>query len=262
MPFIERISIQHLRNLTDIALEFSPSLNIILGKNGSGKTSLLEAISLLSLGRSFRSHKSRNIIQCGHDELTVFGQLNSQFNRQIGLGIQKNRRGFTSLKIDGAKVHSCSFLAKNLPLQIMHSQSFQLLEGASRQRRQFLDWMVFHVKPDFIGVWNALQKILKHRNSILRRDRINLEELIPWNKEFFRLAKIVDCLRNEVFQEFKSTLMSLLPEFIAQHPNLKINYYCGWNSDKSLEDVLSESFNRDFQNGYTQYGPHRADLKN
>ena len=257
MPYIKRIKIQHLRNLTDITLECSPSVNILFGKNGSGKSSLLEAITLLGLGKSFRTHKSKNIIQHEHEKLTVFGELDSQSGRTIGVGIQKDKKGSTSLKIDGENAYSSSLLAKNLPLQLVNAKSFQLLEGSSQQRRQFLDWMVFHVKPDFIQVWVSLQKIIKHRNSILRHDKITMAELLPWDTEFLRLAKILDCLRHEVFQEFKAALT----DFVTQHTDFEIEYYCGWNSEKLLKQVLTETLDKDCRAGYTHHGPHRADLK-
>jgi DNA replication and repair protein RecF len=261
MPYIKRIKIQHLRNLTDITLECSPSVNIFFGKNGSGKTSLLEAITLLGLGRSFRTHKSKNIIQHEHEQLTVFGELNSQSGRAIGIGIQKDKKGSTRLKIDGENAYSSSLLAKNLPLQLVNAKSFQLIEGSSQQRRQFLDWMVFHVKPDFRQAWISLQKVIKHRNSILRRDKITAAELLPWDTEFLRLAKILDGLRHEVFQEFKATLTDSISDFVTQHASFEINYYCGWNSEKSLKQVLIETLDKDCRAGYTHYGPHRADLK-
>ena len=93
MPYIKRIKIQNLRNITDVALEFSPSINIFFGNNGSGKTTLLEAIALLGLGKSFRTHKSKNIIQYDCEALTVFGEVNSEFNKPVNLGIQKNKKG-------------------------------------------------------------------------------------------------------------------------------------------------------------------------
>ena len=93
MPYIKRIKIQNLRNITDVALEFSPSINIFFGNNGSGKTTLLEAIALLGLGKSFRTYKSKNIIQYDCEALTVFGEVNSEFNKPMNLGIQKNKKG-------------------------------------------------------------------------------------------------------------------------------------------------------------------------
>ncbi|MBT8124049.1 MAG: DNA replication/repair protein RecF [Gammaproteobacteria bacterium] len=260
MPYIKRIKIQNLRNLTDIALELSPSVNIFFGNNGSGKTTFLEAITLLGLGRSFRTHKSKNIIQYDHDALTVFGELNVESNKSIRLGIQKDKKGDKSIKIDGVNVYSSSLLAKNFPLQLINAKSFQLLEGSPRQRCQFLDWMVFHVKPDFMQSWILLQKVIKHRNSILRRDKIDYEELLSWDKEFIRLAELLHHLRYEVFTDFKERFAQLV-EPINQGDSLELDYYRGWNSEKTFEEVLKETLNKDCQLRYTQNGPHRSDLK-
>ena len=261
MPYIKRIKIHSLRNLTDISLEFSPSVNIFFGKNGSGKTSLLESIALLGLGKSFRTHKPKMVIQHDCEKLTVFGELSSQLNQLTYLGIQKDKRGHTNLKINGVNVYSSSFFAKKLPLQIINSKSLQLLEGSSKQRRQFLDWMVFHVKPDFINTWVSLQKVIKQRNSLLRRDKMSKTELLSWNSELVDLSEILHKLRNEVFQEFKGTLAQSISEIVTQDNAIEFEYYRGWNHEKSLKQVLDEALRNDLHSGYTHHGPHRADLK-
>ena len=261
MPYIKRIKIHSLRNLTDISLDFSPSVNIFFGNNGSGKSSLLESIAFLGLGKSFRTHKPKMVIQHNCEKLTVFGELNCQLNQLTHLGIQKDKRGQTNLKINGANVYSSSLLAKKLPLQIINSHSLQLLEGSSKQRRQFLDWMVFHVKPDFINTWISLQKVIKQRNSLLRRDKISETELLSWDNELVNLSEILHELRNEVFNEFKETLAQPTSEIITQHDAIEFEYYRGWNHEKSLRQVLKETLRKDIHSGYTHHGPHRADLK-
>ena len=261
MPYIKRIKIQNLRNITDVALEFSPSINIFFGNNGSGKTTLLEAIALLGLGKSFRTHKSKNTIQYNCEELTIFGEISAECNKSVNLGLQKNKKGHKNIRVDGANVYSSSSLAKNLPLQVINAKSFQLLEGSSRQRCQFLDWMVFHVKPDFIKAWISLRKVIKHRNSVLRHGKMDTTELLSWDTEFVRIAEVLHGFRYDVFKDFKNTLTDFMVDIDGQHENFEIDYYRGWNADKTLKQVLTEALQKDCQLGYTQYGPHRADLK-
>src|SRR5690554_7238824 len=85
--------------------------------------------------------------------------------------------------MDGQKVRSLAELAAALPLQMINPDSFRLLEGAPKQRRQYLDWGVFHVEHQFLPAWQRLQKSLKQRNSLLRRGRIQRSMLQPWEIE-------------------------------------------------------------------------------
>ena len=260
MTLLKRLSITELRNLQSANLSFSPSLNIIYGNNGSGKTSILEAISLLGLGRSFRSHKSRSLIHYDKSQLTVFAELNTE-NGEIPAGIQKSRNGKSLIRLSGNPVYSAAILAKQLPLQVINANSFQLIEGSPSQRRQFLDWLVFHVKPEFSELWKSLQKALKQRNSLLRHDKIAYSDLRPWDVEFSKLTVAINKLRKDVFLDFKEQFSLHYKALGYEDLTVNLEYVCGWNDSLSFEDALLESFERDRRDGYSHIGPHRADIK-
>jgi len=249
-----------VRNLSEVTLELSPTINIFYGDNGSGKTSLLESIALLGLGRSFRSHKTRSLIAHNQKQLVVFALLNTQGSlNPLPLGLQKERSGSTNIKLEGNVVKAAATLAKQLPLQIINANSFQLIEGAPGQRRQFLDWLVFHVKPNFIVVWKDLQKVLKHRNTLLRRDKIDYAEFTHWDKEFVRLALDIHTMRQETFTDLKECFGVLSEEFLG-HNNILLSYLAGWDTSVPFNEVLEDSFERDKRDGYTHYGPQRANI--
>ena len=252
-----------LRNLDNVSIDLSPRINLFYGDNGSGKTSILEAISLLGLGRSFRSHKSRSLVNHDSTELTVFAEIFSINDPVVTtpVGIQKNRAGKSVIKMSGEPVHSAAVLAKHLPLQVINASSFLLVEGPPSQRRQFLDWMVFHVKPEFSNLWKALQKILKQRNSLLRRDKIEYSDLHPWDIEFTRLAIAIDSMRIEVFDAFLIEFEKLNEAFSESQLSIEMEYIKGWDSECQFIDCLRASFERDKRDGYTHHGPQRADIK-
>ncbi len=262
MSILKRLQVNHFRNLQSVAVDLSPSVNIFYGDNGSGKTSLLESISLLGLGRSFRSHKSRSLVNHEQKELTVFAELFSDTTHSLlPIGIQKARNGTSIIRMSGDNVRSASTLAKQLPLLIINATSFQLIEGSPNQRRQFLDWMVFHVKPEFSGLWKSTQKILKQRNSLLRRDKIAYSEIEVWDIELCRLAEAIDQVRQEAFTAFVKHFESLDTEFTTQNLAIEMEYIRGWDNTESYQDILKSSFDKDRRDGYTHYGPQRADIK-
>lgn len=278
MSVLNTLSIHSLRNLHAVNISLSPSINIFYGDNGSGKTSVLEAVALLGLGRSFRSHKTRSLINHDKSELTVFGLISPDndliasedvtkttqqppVSSRHSVGIQKFRNGSSLIKSSGEIVRSAALLAKQLPLLIINAYSFQLIEGSPVQRRQFLDWIVFHVKPEFATLWRGLQKILKQRNSLLRRDKISGEDLAPWDNEFIRLSEAIDQMRREVFDIFIRDFERFDATFSLSAHNISMEYFSGWDKGQSIAESLAANFDRDCRDGYTHHGPQRADIK-
>lgn len=257
---LTRLSVQNLRNISSVDLEPAEHLNIIYGANGSGKTSLLEAISVLSLGRSFRSRKIKSLIQQDSDQLTVFGRLAVDGMMDVPLGVRRNREGAGQIKLNGSSVSSASILSEKLPLQIMNGHSFMLLEGAPQLRRQFMDWLVFHVEPGFLSTWKDVQKLLKQRNSVLRRDKIDPLLLAPWDKDLSAKTELLDQMRSRVFSRFLECFQDLVADFIAID-GLQLSYYRGWDREQDYAQTLALGVERDSGLGYTRVGPHRADIR-
>ena len=243
-----------------VDIELSPRLNVFYGLNGSGKTSLLEAVSILSLGRSFRSRKYKTLINHSADTYTVFGQLTDQDRDLVPVGVQRDRQGQIQIKKAGKQCSTAAELAESLPVQVMNGHSFGLLEGAPQIRRQFLDWLVFHVEHEFLGVWRNYEKCLKHRNSLLRRDKIDRLQLSLWDRELAPLATRLDDFRRNTYERLQPEFDLLLNEFEGLQ-RVSLGYYRGWDKELDFAELLASTQERDMELGYTRQGPHRADLR-
>ncbi len=267
---LDRLLIQNLRNLSSVDINLSGRVNLFYGENGSGKTSILEAINVLALGRSFRSHKHKSLINVDHVEFTVFGRVTDDKGTDIPVGVNRQRDGTSSYKVNGSLVSSAADLASYIPVQVINSDSFLLLEGPPTVRRQFMDWLVFHVEPTFFPLWKASQRCLKHRNSLLRRDRMAAQdsparnELASWDQELVMLTEEIHVLRGRCVERLMVVFYGLLKEFVGVD-GISIGYVCGWGEGDSLAPSYAEALDRtmvrDYHQGYTQLGSHRADLK-
>src|SRR5882724_10548122 len=144
MSLVE-LKAEDLRCLERVELALDARSNLICGSNGSGKTSLLEAIFLLGRGRSFRTRNSERLIRHGQPQLTCFGRTQgSPVARAVG--VQVGRRVATVARIGGAQVQSLADLSEVFPVQVIEPGAHKLVEEGSYRRRRWLDWAVFHVE--------------------------------------------------------------------------------------------------------------------
>jgi len=269
MPTVLKLSINSFRNLHSVTLTPSEGINLVFGKNGSGKTSLLEAISVLAHGRSFRTHKYRALVKDSCERFTLFCEVSDINEPNVDrIGVERNISGEIAIKINGKAEYSSASLAQKLPVLILTSMSFQILEGGAKQRRQFLDWLVFHVKHDFKDAWKDYTKCVKQRNSLLRRGKIAAAEMSPWDARIATSAKQIEVLRKEVFKTFSEEFQRVVTLFEFNRENLadesenklNIHYQSGWKGE-NYKELLSESLERDIRLGYTSVGSHKSDLK-
>jgi DNA replication and repair protein RecF len=228
---LSRLEIQHLRNLTGAKVTPGSIFNLIYGENGSGKTSFLEAIYFLGLGKSFRTHHNQRVIQQGQENFSVFGILQEK-DFSTPMGIQRNREGEMQIRIREQHVASPVELAKLLPLQLINADSHRQLLSTPKYRRQFLDWGLFHVEQSFLPVWQRAARALKQRNAALRANA-SLAEIQLWSHELIAAAMPLDQLRRTYLQQLHPVFQAISQLFLE---NIEItwHYQRGWPADKDL----------------------------
>lgn len=253
---IKALSIQGIRNLANTQFPLSEGVNVFYGDNGAGKTSILEAIHVLAMARSFRLARTRTVVSHEQDELIVSAELADSSR----LGIRRTQKGQYQVRHNGESLSSLADLVHLLPVQLIHSDSFALLEGSPSDRRQFLDWGVFHQTSAFHKDWQTLQKSLKNRNSLLRSGRIERSELEVWERAYLAAAERIDDYRKRYLEGFVPCFHDVLRQLIDL-PTLRVHYYRGWDKDRPLSEVIENQRERDKKLGYTQSGPQRADMR-
>ncbi|QEQ95215.1 DNA replication/repair protein RecF [Neptunomonas concharum] len=259
MP-IKSVSIEHIRNLTSVAFEPSPRINILYGANGSGKTSLLESLHFLGLTRSFRTHQFRYLVSSQQRESLVFSQIDPTASGQAkALGVSRSLEGDVKIRYSGNDI-DLSDLASLIPLQVINTDTFELLEGSPATRRQFIDWGSFHYDPAFIQVWRACRRVLQQRNSLLKCGKIDPALRQVWDSEFIHYAKRMTSLRKAYIDQLKPDFDTIL-EKLGGDLDVTLKFSPGWDLKRELDELLAEQLPRDLKQGFTGIGPQRADLK-
>jgi len=264
MPALLRLSLTQFRNLSSVVIYPSRTLNLITGENGSGKTSLIESISVLAHGRSFRTHKFRSIIQLEQDRYTVFGEVESQ-GETHKVGVEREKSGKNRALINGQSIKTAAELAQVIPLKVMDSHSFELLEGSASQRRRVLDWLVFHVEPSFKLAWRDYARCVKQRNILLRNPAVRYQAVASWDAQITLLAHQINQLRQSCLAKLQPVFNSLIEQtgFYSQENQITFEYSAGWRDaedQNSLKELLEQNFDRDKAAGRTMYGAHRSDF--
>ena len=260
------ITLKNFRNLADQKVSFSPFINIVNGKNGSGKSSLLESLYYLSVGKSFRSSKLDTIVQHDPSSFTLFSLSERSVSdshlvsEQYRVGIERAKNTNALIKVNGDFIRSATQLANISPTLLVEPETFELLDGGPNNRRRYMDWGVFHVEHNFSRAWRHYTKSLKQRNTLLRRGRIDRAEIAPWDAQMIKSARWVDEYRSEYIISLVPVINEIL-SLLNQSMDVDISYYRGWDKKTDYATVLGNVFERDCRSGYSHQGPHRADIR-
>jgi DNA replication and repair protein RecF len=261
--YLERIDISYFRNLTAVSVELAPRLNFFYGPNGAGKTALLEATHFLARGRSFRTHQARTLIQHGAESLAVRGTLRDELGGLQSVGLSKDAAGQTALRVNGEVERRLSEAARRIPLQVMLPDVAELVFGGPQLRRQWLDWGLFHVKPDYLRCLREFVRVLKQRNAGLKQTAGGSQAastLEPWTQQLVMAAERLSDYRAAYIKELEPVFTDTL-ERLAPALRVAISYRRGWSEKESLHKVLGDMAQRELKLGSTQAGPQRADIE-
>ncbi len=250
--------VQDFRNITQARLQPGPGLNLILGPNASGKTSLLESIHLLGRGRSFRSVDARELVRRGAGSTRVVATVATPDGGSRVLGLERGGRGWIA-RLAGEPVRSLSELAAELPVLLLDASSHRLLEGGPGQRRRYLDWGVFQSVGEYLLAWRRFALALRHRNAALRQGAPS-KLIHAWDADLVQAAEAVHGARQRYLVALRDPLAAVA-RHLLQGAELSLDYRRGWPDGACLRDQLASGLDQDRRLGHTRWGPQRCDLR-
>jgi DNA replication and repair protein RecF len=248
------LSVSDLRCIERAQLQTAPGLTLIWGDNGSGKTSLLEAIFMLGRGRSFRSRNNDRLIRYGQAHLRVSGEIRRESGSLETLTLEASREG-TEAHIGARAASSLAELSQEFPVQVIDPGLHRLVEEGGYRRRRWLDWAVFHVEPPFISSWLRYTRTLKQRNAALRSAT---GDAPIWDTELARLGESIATSRRRLVEELQPHWRDTVAALTGL--DVELHYLRGWSQERSLLEALAASRARDEARHMTHSGPHRADI--
>ncbi|WP_158881130.1 DNA replication/repair protein RecF [Rhodanobacter sp. L36] len=255
---IEELRIRGLRCLTNVDIKLEDGINLFVGANGAGKTSVLEAAFLLSHARSFRSSAKEALVQRDSTHVSVFAELIrlDGSKTRVGLGRAGSR---WEARADDAQM-TLGQLVGQCAVVCFEPGSHALIAGPADERRRYLDWGVFHVEHEFLLLWRRYQRAVKQRNSLLRTSQSPEDDLFaPWEIELDMCATAIDAYRKAYLAQLLPWLQTMAGELLPELGHATLSYRRGWPPETNLLEELRSTRGRDFARGHTTVGCHRAD---
>lgn len=256
--YLRQLKAENFRLLRTLDLQPDQRLNLFLGANAAGKTSLLEAVYTLARGKSFRGGTAAELAGPAGRRWLLFGRVLAGDGARVHhLGLRW-ADGSSEIRVDGRAATSLSLL-QSLPVQILEPGTHRMLQDGPAYRRSFLDWGVFHVEPSFMAVWQRYRRALRQRNEALRT-RGGERELAAWEPELADAGEALDRLRRTHLQQLAPAVDAQVSALLGEG-EWQFELHPGWMRGTPLREALARQRAADRRLGTTQQGPHRAELR-
>ncbi len=273
--FIKNLNLHNFRNYETLELKnISSSRVVLIGDNAQGKSNLLEAISLLAFGSSYRAKKESEVIKWDKTEAGIYSEIDTSLStKELTLILRKT--GPKTIKVDGQNVKRLAKFIGNVKIVIFSAEDLFLVKGSPSERRIFVDKLLSQVYPRYYHQLQVYNKILQQRNSLLRNMKDsgnrNYDEIRIWDEQIVDisvdiyelrvdliklLSQLVGSYHSQIANPDEKVVLSYVPSI----PNLNL---LDFNRDKLREEILSyisSHHHVEIARGQSLYGPHRDDI--
>ena len=260
---IKSLTLKNFRNYEIQSLTFDPATNVFQGNNAQGKTNLLEALYLFSMGKSFRTNQDSELIRFGE----CYTKAELRFcdrNREHTLEIIILRDKKKQIKINGLTISRLSELVGHLNVVLFYPEELGLVKEGPYIRRRFMDVALSQLRPGYYHTLGQYQRVVDQRNKLIKKIRLTGnrdlgETMFVWNEKLSGLGMELMKSREDFMQRLG--VLAQKAHFEASGEMLTLVYKPRFESKEAFLEKLESSFERELEQGYTLYGPHREDFE-
>jgi DNA replication and repair protein RecF len=262
---LNRIKLVNFRNYDNLEITFSPEINFITGNNGSGKTNIIEAISVISNLKSFRNISDESLIKWENSSYYCSGDVSgSEYSKfEVGYSIQSDKPK-KKIKIDSSEIKKVSdYYGKLITVNFIPTD-INIINGPPDIRRRYFDSVISKIYPEYIDELNKYRDICFSRNLLLKKIREKNSDaklLDAWNRIYSEKACLILKKRRSFIDEFNRFFMNNYLKISNEESSPVINYSSTLKSE-DYDDIYREiniNLSNDLRRGTTQLGPHRDD---
>jgi DNA replication and repair protein RecF len=258
MPPVKTIRVQNVRAHTDYMLDFSPNVTIITGANGSGKTSLIEALFIALQGSSFKGGDS-DVLRQDANWYRVDVTMGDDTTRVVKFDPSK-QTGRKLFEISGKTQYRLAYQYR-YPVVLFEPDDLRLLNGSPTRRRQFIDQFIGQLDPEYIIATRRYDRALKQRNTLLKTHG-SVDDLFAWNVSLSKYGSYIISKRIEFIERIQQDLDGVYKEISNSKATAAVRYshtYVGSIEQKLLSELENHT-EKDRILGFTSTGPHRHDI--
>ncbi len=255
--YLKHLVLRNFRNYHEAEISFSPKLNAICGDNGQGKTSLLEAIFLISTGRSFRTEHLNELICEGSPFFYLEAEIvKDNVTQTVKMSFDgQNRR----LQLNANDFSTFQPLLGLLPSVLSAPNDIDLIVGAPTKRRRFLNLHLAQSDPLYVHYFTRYWRAMKQRNCLLRSK--SLDAIECWETEMASAAAYLSRLRQGLIEEIREPLAIQSRRLSSEAETVELRLHSSYSGETEIYfQQLQKQRHREKEFGFTLNGPHRDDL--
>ena len=252
--WIKNIRIKNFRNYEQEEIKLEKNINIFYGKNAQGKTNIIEAIFLCSLGKSFRAKKDNEMIKLNEQNAIVeieYEKSDRDGKIKIEIGNKKN------IYLNGIKIKKLSELLGNLNIVIFTPDDIGILKGGPQNRRRFLDIMISQLRPNYMHVLNLYLKTIEQRNNYLRqiKEEHKDENLLEiWDEKLAEYAIKIYEYRKEFIEKIIKKINIIHQNITNGEEEIELEYITECDDKEKYLELLKQRRKLDIENlEYLEY---------
>lgn len=261
--FVRRLALHNFRSYADVELEFGPGLTVITGENGAGKTNLLESVSYLALGRSFRGAPTDALVRLGYDRAVVRADAVSA-GRNLLLEAELVPGGRSRMLLNKQSVRSGADRREGLTVTVFSPDDLIMIKGGPAERRGVVDQLLESLHPRNVALLAELDKILRQRNALLKQcgGRLSAEvgfTLDVWDDKLASVGTAVISARTELLEELAPFVQAAYDDIADRPSSVSLTYRCSFTGP--LDAALLAGRTDDVRRSLSLVGPHRDDIE-